>query len=75
MSVVSDQNDVGYSAQVPKQKKKAFGVFFDNPYLFGVALFSTLGGFLFGYDQGVVSGVLTMESFGVRSAPRWYIEF
>jgi MFS family permease len=28
-----------------------------------IAQFASLGGFLFGYDQGVVSGVLTMESF------------
>ncbi|KAG4440613.1 hypothetical protein IFR05_003930, partial [Cadophora sp. M221] len=47
-------------------KKKGYGILFDNPYLFGVALFASLGGFLFGYDQGVVSGVLTMESFGAK---------
>ncbi|KAF3053892.1 hypothetical protein E8E11_011683 [Didymella keratinophila] len=34
-----------------------------NPYLLGLSTFASLGGFLFGYDQGVVSGVLTMESF------------
>lgn len=25
-----------------------------------------MGGFLFGYDQGVVSGILTMESFAAK---------
>lgn len=32
-----------------------------------------MGGFLFGYDQGVVSGVLTMESFAAKF-PRIYLD-
>ncbi|KAH8426455.1 sugar porter family MFS transporter [Aspergillus melleus] len=48
-----------------------FALVRQNPYLLGVASFSTLGGLLFGYDQGVVSGVITMESFAARF-PRVY---
>lgn len=53
-------------------KKGTYQIVLANSYLFGVACFSSLGGFLFGYDQGVVSGILTMESFGV-AFPRIYL--
>ncbi|KAK9464595.1 general substrate transporter [Lipomyces arxii] len=38
----------------------------ENPFVLSVAIFASIGGFLFGYDQGVISGVLTMESFGYQ---------
>ncbi|KAL5358145.1 general substrate transporter [Aspergillus floccosus] len=53
--------------------KDGFALICRNPYLLGVASFSTLGGLLFGYDQGVVSGVITMESFAARF-PRVYTD-
>lgn len=34
-----------------------------NLKVFGIACFACLGGLLYGYNQGVFSGVLTMSSF------------
>ncbi|KAF2641570.1 arabinose-proton symporter [Massarina eburnea CBS 473.64] len=36
---------------------------FNNPFVFMCALFATIGGLLFGYDQGVVSVTLVMDQF------------
>jgi hypothetical protein len=38
-----------------------------NLKVFGIACFACLGGLLYGYNQGVFSGVLTMNSFKTRS--------
>ncbi|UKZ45911.1 hypothetical protein TrVGV298_000105 [Trichoderma virens] len=53
--------------------KGVFRQFRENPYIFGLSAFASLGGFLFGYDQGVVSGVLGMENFGALF-PRIYLD-
>lgn len=37
-----------------------------NLRVFGIACFACLGGLLYGYNQGVFSGVLTMTSFKER---------
>lgn len=37
-----------------------------NARVFGIACFACLGGLLYGYNQGVFSGVLTMTSFKER---------
>ena len=40
-----------------------------NARVFGIACFACLGGLLYGYNQGVFSGVLTMHSFKTRKLP------
>lgn len=37
-----------------------------NGKVFGIACFACLGGLLYGYNQGVFSGVLVMHAFGVH---------
>ncbi|KAK2595639.1 hypothetical protein QQS21_006610 [Conoideocrella luteorostrata] len=62
-------------SQVMDQSSSSGGVWRQlraNPYIFGLSMFASLGGFLFGYDQGVVSGVLKMESFAAEF-PRIYL--
>ncbi|KAH7121589.1 general substrate transporter [Dactylonectria macrodidyma] len=50
-------------ADAPVKGKGVWATLRENPYILGLSAFASLGGFLFGYDQGVVSGVMTMESF------------
>ncbi|USP82034.1 hypothetical protein yc1106_09308 [Curvularia clavata] len=57
----------------PAQKISVYKELRQNPYLLGLSAFASLGGFLFGYDQGVISGVLTMESFAA-AFPRIYLD-
>jgi len=37
-----------------------------NAKVFGIACFACLGGLLYGYNQGVFSGVLAMHNFNAR---------
>jgi hypothetical protein len=36
---------------------------FKNNFVLFLSAFASIGGFLFGYDQGVISGILVMNNF------------
>lgn len=46
-----------------------------NARVFAIAAFACIGGVLYGYNQGMFSGVLAMSSFQQRKClqPRWRI--
>jgi hypothetical protein len=43
-----------------------------NLRVFGIACFACLGGLLYGYNQGVFSGVLAMTSFKLRKFKQFH---
>ncbi|PNY23877.1 D-xylose-proton symporter [Tolypocladium capitatum] len=57
----------------PSAPKSVYRQLRENPFIFGLSMFVSLGGFLFGYEQGAVSGVLKMESFAAEF-PRVYLD-
>ncbi|GLB40433.1 putative major facilitator superfamily, sugar transporter (TC 2.A.1.1) family protein [Lyophyllum shimeji] len=65
--------DLG-SGQFAAQRRKAlagrsgWAGLVHNRRIFAIAVFASLGGLLYGYNQGVFSGVLAMQSFKTRMA-------
>ncbi|KAG2154370.1 D-xylose-proton symporter [Suillus bovinus] len=59
-------NTVSDLALTDPQGRVGFRGLFENKFLLGISLFLTLGGFLCGYDLGVLSNVLAIESFGAK---------
>ncbi|CDS06946.1 hypothetical protein LRAMOSA09469 [Lichtheimia ramosa] len=66
MSEKEYHDDVVIPARQPIQTTNALKGLISNPYVFATALFASIGGVTFGYDQGVISGVQTMETFTAR---------
>lgn len=54
--------------RIALQGKPGPGALLQNAKVFGVACFACLGGLLYGYNQGVFSGVLTMTAFENRTS-------
>ncbi|KAI3538409.1 sugar transporter [Colletotrichum filicis] len=56
------ESDVGLDMEISYGAAGYKGLVHE-PYIFFLACFASIGGVLFGYDQGVISGVLVMNNF------------
>ncbi|KAK9246266.1 general substrate transporter [Lipomyces tetrasporus] len=55
------------------EQRSLLAVANENSFVIYVVIFISLGGLLFGYDQGVISGIITMENFAYHF-PRIYTD-
>ena len=60
---VEDDIAHGQTSPTIEYDNKGISGIVRSPYVFGAALLASLGGFSFGYDQGVISLILTMPQF------------
>ncbi|CAO3615047.1 unnamed protein product [Mucor fragilis] len=61
----SSYNEMGDFSE-GRQAKSGIAGLIKNPYIFLTCIFASIGGVLFGYDQGVISGVQEMTDFQER---------
>ncbi|KAL1983778.1 hypothetical protein VTN96DRAFT_9864 [Rasamsonia emersonii] len=62
--VYSQTEDAALKRRLALARSTGPLAFFQNLRVVGIATFACLGGLLYGYNQGVFSGILTMTSFG-----------
>jgi hypothetical protein len=63
-------DNAALQARIALQGAAGPGALLKNAKVFGIACFACLGGLLYGYNQGVFSGVLAMTNFNARKFPR-----
>ena len=58
--------DIALQRRQALMGKSGPGALIKNSKVFLIAMFACLGGVLYGYNQGMFSGILQMPSFGKR---------
>ncbi|RAO72431.1 uncharacterized protein BHQ10_008443 [Talaromyces amestolkiae] len=64
LAIASQTDDVALKRRMALAGSSGPMAAFHNLRVVGIAMFACLGGLLYGYNQGVFSGVLTMTAFG-----------